>query len=97
MYVLHLEEGQTVNVRVIPERDKGLALSLFDQDLNKLHTDCSSNEGAISRLSWESPSSQDIYILVTSEGSYEKFGSYVHRTYKTGGSYTLEVDVNHQL
>jgi len=82
-YALHLERGQTVNVKVTPELDGEVWLHLYNQDLEKIDSVKPKNIGAIVKSSWKAPSAQNIYIVVTSDIG----------VYTPGGPYTLEVDI----
>ena len=91
LYVVHLEKDQTLNVKITPEIDCEVVLYLFDQDMREIDKDKPENKGAIVRGSWKATSSQDVYILATSDPW--KWGGiseiYAHHP----GPYTLEVDI----
>ncbi|MCW3130654.1 MAG: PGF-CTERM sorting domain-containing protein [Methanophagales archaeon] len=85
-YTLHIEKGQTINIKVTPELKGAVGIVLFT-DYGEVRRTYPPNRGAIVKTSWEAPSSQDVYIDVTSKSSS---GRHDYR----GGPYILEVEVS---
>ena len=64
-YVLALNAGQTIKLKLTPPTELGYRVSIWDQDRVRVASKSSANAGAITRLSWTAPEDQeDVFILV---------------------------------
>jgi len=93
-YTLRLAEGQTINIKATPELDGAVGLTLFG-DKGELEKIYPSDKAEIVDISWTAPSSQDVYIDVTTTEKGRDASYYVGNVYSlyVGGSYSLEVEV----
>jgi hypothetical protein len=94
LYRLHLAKGQTIKVKATPELDGAVGLVLIG-DAGEIKRVYPSEKGEIVDISWKAPSSQDVFVGVTTMEKardadyYIGTGNYVY----VGGPYTLDVQV----
>jgi len=93
-YTFRLAEGQTINIKATPELDGAVGLTLFG-DKGEIEKIYPSDKAEIVDISWMAPSSQDVYIDVTTTEKGRDASYYVGNVYYlyVGGSYSLEVEV----
>ncbi|MGB7292227.1 MAG: VWA domain-containing protein [Thermodesulfobacteriota bacterium] len=64
-YVLAINAGQTIRLKLTPPTELGYRISIWDQDRVRVASKSSANAGAITRLTWTAPEDQeDVFILI---------------------------------
>ena len=64
VYKMSLKAKEALTVTAVPPAGTQIKVSVFDQDRALLSEDISANPGALVRTSWESPSSQEVYVMI---------------------------------